>query len=53
VGKVTVNAFEKLPAAAQEAMLRPLLDYLARAERRADGRWGICRIANTNGGRNN
>jgi aminoglycoside phosphotransferase (APT) family kinase protein len=48
-----VNAFEKLPAVAREAMLRPLLDYLARAERRADGRWGIWRIANIDGGRNN
>jgi len=34
-------------------MLRPLLDYLARAEHRADGRWGIWQITNVNGGRNN
>mgnify|MGYP000157572724 CR=1 FL=1 len=34
-------------------MLRPLLDYLARAERRADGRWNIWQIANIDGGRNN
>ena len=48
-----MNVFEKTPSAAWEAMLRPLLDYLARAERRADGRWGIWRIANIDGGRNN
>ncbi|MGC9395941.1 MAG: phosphotransferase family protein [Anaerolineae bacterium] len=48
-----MNVFEKLPSTAREALLRPLLDYLARAERRADGRWGIWRIANIDGGRNN
>jgi len=48
-----VNVFEKLPSAAQEALLRPLLDYLARAERRADGRWNIWQIVNIDGGRNN
>jgi aminoglycoside phosphotransferase (APT) family kinase protein len=48
-----VNVFEKMPVAAREAMLRPLLDYLARAERRADGKWGIWQITNINGGRNN
>jgi aminoglycoside phosphotransferase (APT) family kinase protein len=48
-----MNVFENTPSAAREALLRPLLDYLARAERRADGRWGIWRIANIDGGRNN
>ena len=45
--------FEKMSKEAREEMLRPLLDYLARAERRADGRWDIWRIANIDGGRNN
>jgi aminoglycoside phosphotransferase (APT) family kinase protein len=48
-----VNVFEKLPSAAREALLRPLLDYLARAEHRADGRWNIWQITNIDGGRNN
>lgn len=48
-----MNVFEKLPPAAREATIRPLLDYLARAERRADGRWNIWQIANIDGGRNN
>ena len=48
-----MNVFEKLPSTAREALLRPLLDYLARAERRADGKWNIWQITNINGGRNN
>lgn len=48
-----MNVFEKLPSAAREAILRPLLDYLARAERRADGKWNIWQIVNIDGGRNN
>jgi aminoglycoside phosphotransferase (APT) family kinase protein len=48
-----VNAFEKLSPQAREEVVRPLLDYLARAERRADGRWNIWRIINIDGGRNN
>lgn len=48
-----MNVFEKLPSAVREEMLRPLLDYLARAERRADGKWNIWQIANIDGGRNN
>ena len=48
-----MNVFEKLPSTAREAMLRPLLDYLARAEHRADSKWNVWQIANINGGRNN
>lgn len=48
-----MNAFEKLSPQVREAMVRPLLDYLARAERRADGRWDIWEIVNIDGGRNN
>ena len=48
-----MNVFEKLPSAARETLLRPLLDYLSRAERRADGKWNIWHIANIDGGRNN
>lgn len=48
-----MNAFERLSPQAREEVVRPLLDYLARAERRADGRWNIWRITNIEGGRNN
>ena len=48
-----MNAFERLSPKDREAVVRPLLDFLARAERRADGRWDIWKIANIDGGRNN
>jgi len=48
-----VKAFERLAGSDREAIVRPLLDRLAKGDVPRDGRWGDWRIRRIGGGRNN
>jgi aminoglycoside phosphotransferase (APT) family kinase protein len=48
-----MTPFEQFPQQEQEAIIRPLLDYLGNGARPADGRWKDWHIAPVAGGQNN